>query len=139
MIEIAVLGAPVAKGRPRFSRATGHVFTPARTANFGAVLRFAAIQAMGALPPLEGPLQVQMDVKVPIPASWPRRRQEAARAGRERPTKKPDADNFAKMLDAANLVVWIDDGQITDLQVRKSYSDKPGMFIRVQPIEGVFA
>ena len=139
MIEIVVLGVPVAKGRPRFSRETGRAYTPAKTANFEAVLKYAAIEAMGDMPPLDGPLEVDMTVKVPIPASWPKKRQAAARSGAERPTKKPDLDNFAKTLDAANMVVWVDDSQIIDIRVRKFYSDKPGLWIRVNPLEGVFA
>lgn len=139
MIEIVVLGVPVAKGRPRFSRETGRAYTPAKTASFEAVLKYAAIEAMGTLPPLDGPLEVDMTVKVPIPASWSKKRQDAARRGSERPTKKPDLDNFAKTLDAANMVVWVDDSQIIDLRVRKFYSDKPGMWIRVNPLDGVFA
>lgn len=137
-----MLGVPVAKGRPRFSKETGRVYTPAKTASFEAQLKYAALQAMGDRPPLEGPLVVHMEVVLPIAQSWPKKRQAAARAGAERPTKRPDLDNFAKVLDAANMVVWQDDGQIVDLSVAKRYGDKPGMWIKVSPLvaqtEGVF-
>lgn len=141
MIEIAVLGVPVAKGRPRFDKTTGRAYTPAKTASFEAQLKYAAMQAMGDRPPLEGPLHVSMEVVLPIAQSWPKKRQAAALAGAERPTKRPDLDNFAKVLDAANMVVWLDDGQIVDLIVTKRYGAKPGMWIRVEQIaasEGVF-
>ncbi len=140
MIEIVLLGKPVAKGRPRFVKETGRPFTPAKTREYEAALRYAAIEVMGDRPPLEGPLELDITVQMPIPQSWPKKRQADARAGRERPTKKPDWDNFGKVVDALNLVVWVDDGQIIDGRVRKSYSDKPGMFIRVWPIstDGVF-
>lgn len=141
MIEIALLGAPRGKERPRLTKA-GHVYTPEKTRNYEAALKFAAQQAMGERPPLEGPLTVDITVQVPISPSWPKKRQQAARSGEERPTKKPDWDNFAKVIDALNLVVWIDDSQIVDGRVRKFYSDKPGLFIRVrqdQPTEGIFA
>lgn len=140
MIEIVVLGVPVAKGRPRFNKETGRAYTPAKTASFEAQLKYAALQVMGDRPPLEGPLSVNMDVVLPISVSWPKKRQAAALAGTERPTKRPDLDNFAKTLDAANMVVWQDDGQIVDLKVTKRYGDKPGMWIKVSPLaaEGVF-
>lgn len=138
MIEIVVLGKPVAKGRPRFARATGHTYTPEKTRNFEAALKYAAEQVMGDRPPLDGALALDIAVKIPIPASWPRKRQAAARDGSLRPTKKPDFDNYAKTVDALNLVVWVDDGQVVKATVTKTYSDKPGMWIRVQPIEGVF-
>lgn len=139
MIEIVVLGTPVAKGRPRFARATGHAFTPEKTRNFEAALKYAALQVMGDRPPLQGPLSVEMTVVMPIAKSWPKKRQAAALEGRERPVKKPDADNYAKVLDACNEVVWVDDGQIVELIVRKYYGEKPGMWAKVTPIgEGAF-
>lgn len=140
MIEVVVLGEPVAKGRPRFDRATGRAYTPAKTRSFEGALKYAAQQVMGERPPLEGPLRLEIEVVTPIAASWPKKRQEAARTGQELPTKKPDWDNFGKVVDALNLVVWVDDGQICDGRVVKRYGDKPGMWVRVWPINlGVLA
>lgn len=140
MIEIVVLGVPVAKGRPRFAKATGLTYTPEKTRNFEAALKYAAEQAMGDRPPLEGPLSIEIDVKLPIAPSWPKKRQAAALAGELRPTKKPDFDNYAKTVDALNMVVWVDDGQVVSAKVEKHYSAKPGMWIRVRPLnrEGIF-
>ena len=80
---------------------------------------------------------------VPIAASWPKKRQAAARAGTEWPTKKPDLDNFMKTIDACNLIVWVDDSQIVKTSIEKRYGDKPGMWLQVRPIfnkptEGIF-
>lgn len=133
MIEIVLLGAPRGKERPRLTKA-GVVYTPEKTRDYEAALKYAAQQAMGDRPPLEGPLALDMIVNIPIARSWPKKRQEAARAGRERPTKKPDFDNYAKTVDALNLIVWIDDAQVVDARVQKIYSDKPGMWIVVRPI-----
>ena len=139
MIEIVVLGAPAAKGRPRFAKATGHTYTPEKTRNFEAALKYAAEQVMGDKPPLDGPLELDMRVVVPIAQSWPKKRQAAARELREWPTRKPDFDNFQKCVDGLNMVVWIDDGQIVRSTFEKRYGEKPGMWIRVKPLqEGVF-
>lgn len=141
MIEIVILGKPVAKGRPRFNRESGRAYTPAATVKYETQLKYAAAQVMGDRPPLEGPLRLEMSVVAPIPVSWPKKKQEAARAGEIKPTGKPDLDNFMKVIDAANLVVWIDDSQITDARLTKRYGDKPGMWLRISPIEpnqGVF-
>lgn len=140
MIEIVLLGAPRGKERPRLTKA-GHVYTPEKTRSYEAALKFAAQQVMGERAPLDGPLELEMRVVVPIPQSWPKKRQEAARSGREWPTKKPDGDNFLKMKDALNLVVWIDDSQIVRESVEKRYGDKPGMWMQVRPVapaEGIF-
>jgi Holliday junction resolvase RusA-like endonuclease len=141
MIEIVLLGRPIAKGRPRFNRQTGVAYTPPRTAKYETELKFAAAQVMGARPPLDGPLKLEMDVVAPVPASWPKKKQAAALSGELRPTGKPDLDNFMKVIDAANLIVWIDDSQIVDATLRKRYGDKPGVWIRVHPLieTGVFA
>lgn len=138
MIEIVLLGEPVAKGRPRFNTETGVAYTPEKTRSYEQMLRLAATDVMGDRPPLEGPLKVDMRVVKAIPRSWPKKKQDAARAGALLPTGKPDWDNFGKVVDAANMVVWVDDGQIIDGRVRKSYGDKPGMWITVTPLEGVF-
>ena len=139
MIEIVVLGVPVAKGRPRFAKATGHTYTPEKTRNFEAALKYAAEQVMGDKPPLDGPLELDMRVVVPIAQSWPKKRQAAARELREWPTRKPDFDNFQKCVDGLNMVVWMDDGQIVRSTFEKRYGEKPGMWIRVKPLqEGVF-
>ena len=139
MIEIVVLGVPVAKGRPRFAKTTGHTYTPEKTRNFEAALKYAAEQVMGDKPPLDGPLELDMRVVVPIAQSWPKKRQAAARELREWPTRKPDFDNFQKCVDGLNMVVWIDDGQIVRSTFEKRYGEKPGMWIRVKPLqEGVF-
>jgi Holliday junction resolvase RusA-like endonuclease len=139
MIEIVLLGEPVAKGRPRFSQATGHAYTPEKTRTYEQMLRLAATDVMGDRPPLEGPLTLDMRVVKSIPRSWPKKKQDAARSGALLPTGKPDWDNFGKVVDAGNMVIWVDDGQIVDGRVRKSYGEKPCMIITVTPLEGVFA
>lgn len=139
MIEIVLLGRPRAKGRPRFSKDGKHAYTPEKTRSYEAALKYAAIEVMGNRPPLDGPLRMEMRVVVPIPMSWPKKKQEAARAGALLPVSKPDWDNFGKVVDAGNLVLWVDDSQIVKGTVEKSYGDKPGMWIRIWPIEtGVF-
>lgn len=139
MIEVVLLGKPVAKGRPRFSK-DGHTYTPEKTRSYEAALKYAAHMVMGARPPLDGPLRMEMSVVVPIPVSWPKKKQEAARAGTLMPLGKPDLDNFMKVIDAANLVLWVDDSQIVKSSIEKSYGDKPGIRIRIWPLEiGVFA
>lgn len=138
-VEIALAGPPMAKQRVRITR-SGHAYTPERTVNYEARLAYAAQEAMKGRPLLEGPLRVDVEVRMPIPKSKPKKFKAAALAGAVRPTKKPDADNFAKMLDALNLIVWADDAQIVDLRVSKFFSDAPAFIARVTPLikEGAF-
>lgn len=138
MIEIILAGVPVGKGRPRFVKSTGRAFTPEKTVRFEDRLSIVAQEAMGGRAPLDGPLAVEVEIRMPVPLSKPKRWREAALSGALRPTKKPDADNFAKMLDACNMIVWVDDSQIVDLHVVKIYHEAPAFIARVREIGSVF-
>lgn len=132
-LQIVLLGQPRGKERPRGTR-DGHFYTPAKTRSYEAALKYAAIEVMGDRAPLDGPLSVDIVVKVPIPQSWPKKRRQAAIDGEIWPTGRPDLDNIMKHVDACNLVVWVDDAQIVDARMRKIYSEKPGLWIRVWPL-----
>ena len=131
MIEIRLDGQPVGKGRPRFSRASGTVYTPEKTARYEERLAWAAQSVMAGRPLLTGGLQVDIEAHMDIPKSKPKAFRAAALAGTVHPTTKPDPDNIAKMLDALNRVVWVDDSQIVLLTVHKCYSDRPRLQITV--------
>ena len=133
MIEIVLFGQPMAKERVRVTR-SGHAYTPKRTVTYEGRLSLAAQQAMKGRKLFTGALEVDMKVFMTVPASRPIRFKKAALDNIERPTKRPDFDNFAKMLDALNLIVWSDDAQIVDGRIRKFYSDQPRMEITVQPV-----
>jgi Holliday junction resolvase RusA-like endonuclease len=133
IVQFTVTGRPLAKGRVRFTK-TGHAFTPERTVGFEGKLALAAQVAMDGRPPAEGPVAVTLEVLLPIAASWSKKKREAAVLGQVRPTGRPDLDNFAKMLDALNLVVWNDDSQIVELVVFKRYSEAPQLAITVDTI-----
>lgn len=131
-IVINLPGAPQGKGRPRFVRATGHAFTPAKTRSYESLLQGAAFVAMNGRSPLGGPVSVAVLACFPVPASWPRKRREAALTGDIRPTTKPDADNLLKVLDAMNAVVFQDDKQIVSANIEKRYSAEPRLEVRVR-------
>ena len=135
VITIELAGVPVAKGRPRFVRKTGMAFTPAHTRQYESHLRLAAQQAMDGLPMLQGALLMRVRVTLPVPASFSKRRREAALAGLEWPAKRPDWDNYGKAAsDAMNTIVFNDDSQIVDARVVKQYGERPGLRIEVGPI-----
>lgn len=125
MIEFFVAGPPRGKARPRVTK-KGIAFTPAETRNYEALLRLHAQQAMAGRAPLDGPVILEIVALYPIPASWSKRKRAAALCG-EQPLVKPDLDNIAKMADALNGVVWVDDAQVVRLIAEKRYSEQPGI------------
>lgn len=132
MIEIVLAGAPMGKERVKFNRFSGSTYTPERTVNYEGRLALAAQEAMAGRPLFDGPLVVDIVAFMPISPSWPKKKQAAAKSGEIRPTKKPDHDNIAKILDALNLIVWIDDSQIIQSRVDKFYSDRPMLVVRIR-------
>lgn len=131
-IKITLPGEPRGKGRPRFGN--GRTYTPDATRRYEDALRKVASEEARGRRPMEGPLSVSIEARMPIPTSWRIRAKEAARAGDVRPTGKPDADNLMKVIDALNGIVWRDDSQIVEARVVKIYSEKPALVIDVRPI-----
>ena len=69
---------------------------------------------------------------LPVPKSWPLRRQDAALDGKELPAKRPDLDNYVKMIaDALNGVVYVDDAQIVTLWAWKRYANPAHVWVKV--------
>lgn len=80
-------------------------------------------------------ISMQITAVYPVPASYPKRDKVAALAGDLLPTKKPDADNVAKVIaDALNGLAYDDDAQITDLSVLKRYGEEPEVRVKLWPV-----
>ena len=119
-IEFEVPGKAVGKGRPRFSRRSGHVYTPAKTAQYEMQVAAACREAMGLTPPTEGPVHVSISVLRSIPKSWAKLKNREY--FKERTLPRPDVDNIAKaILDGCNGIAYKDDAQVNALYITKGY------------------
>lgn len=133
-VTIRIPGDPVAKGRPRATAIGGQarMYTPATTRAYEQRVAIAAREAMAKAPPMEGALSVSIEITMPIPVSWSKRKQAEALAGLVMPTGRPDLDNLIKALtDACNWIVWRDDAQIVRLMAEKRYGEQPGAVVSV--------
>lgn len=132
LIHTFVAMEPRGKERPRFVRATGRVYTPAKTVR--AELRIQEqVAAEYRDAPYLGPVTLVVTVYLPKPKSKPKNKPCW-------PTSKPDWDNYGKLVsDALNGIVYRDDSQITWASVHKAYCTilhpKPGVMITVQTID----
>lgn len=118
-IRFVIPGKLAGKGRPRFVRATGRTFTPAKTRSAEAMIRTIAADAMRGRVLLHGAVALEIAIYLIPPKSWPRKKREAAHYR----TGKPDADNSAKLVaDSLNGIVWLDDAQISRLSVERYYT-----------------
>jgi Holliday junction resolvase RusA-like endonuclease len=136
-IEFTVDGSPHGKGRPRFRRFGNFVqtYTDAKTKSYETLVKEAAIKAMENRPPIEGPVKLDLIIRLPVPKSYPKKRSEACLNGSEWPTKKPDWDNVAKSVaDAMNDIVFLDDTQIVIARVVKVYATEAGVDVKVSEV-----
>jgi Holliday junction resolvase RusA-like endonuclease len=133
-VTISLPGAPRGKGRPRFGRRGSFVavWTDKKTFAYEELLTEAGMDAMAPNLPHLGALSVRIEAGMPVPASWSRKKQQAALAGDLNPTGKPDFDNIAKIVgDALNKIVWKDDSQIIVCAFRKFYAAEPALTVMV--------
>lgn len=130
------LGAPIAKARPRVTRA-GITFTPKKTRDYEQSLAYAAGIKMGGKEPFDVPLKINIRFFFPIPKSFNKSKHKLAADKVLLPAKKPDIDNLIKaILDALNGIVWVDDALVCAVVAGKSYSENPRVFLKVEPIGG---
>src|SRR5215470_1118675 len=125
-LAITLLGEPVAwaRTRGRFR------FMPAHQRNVTAALRLKAEEVMDGRTMLEGPLRVDFVAEFGVPASWSKKKRAAAPG--QPVTKRPDADNLAKLAaDALNGVVYKDDAQIAEARICKVYSTQPKITVTI--------
>ena len=135
IITITIPGEPVAKGRPRITTRDGfaHAYTPKKTRDYEALVDAEARKVMGLRKPLEGPLAVEVNAFMPVPASWSLTKKLAAVAQTILPTSRPDLTNIVKAAeDALNGIVWRDDSQIVSLIMTKEYGARPRLVIAVR-------
>ena len=130
ILKLIIPGEPCAQGRPRFSTHGGFVkaYDPAKSRNYKAFVKYVATheaqkQGWGYT---ELPLSMSVIAYMGIPKSKSKKFREAAMAGSERPTKKPDLSNIVKGVeDALNGLLYKDDSQIVNLALEKYYSEEP--------------
>ena len=115
-----VYGKILGKARPRFTR-QGHVYTPKATKDYEKSIRSEYIKENGTR--YTGAIKVDIRACFEIPKSYSKKQKFEASRGFLAPTKKPDADNIAKVvLDALNGVAFEDDKNVVSLNVKKEYT-----------------
>lgn len=146
-LVFGILGDPQGKARPRFARRGEFVstYTPSTTQKYEELIRYCALkvrQKNGITKPISADISLGIRAYFKIPKTYSKKRKERCLNGEERPSKKPDSDNIAKIvLDGLNPKMKVDhvqhkaicvheglyrdDKQVVSLKVDKYYSDKP--------------
>jgi Holliday junction resolvase RusA-like endonuclease len=137
-VSFIIPGEPCGKGRPRFT-AGGRAYTPAKTANYETLVKWAFQAVENKTVWHDAPLRLTVDAYFKQPQSASRLKHEAMNRGNIRPTKKPDADNILKIIaDALNGLAYHDDAQIVETVVRKWYAPlwaQPQVEVTIEEVE----
>lgn len=135
ILHLTIPGVPVAKGRPKLSTRGGYAraYTPAKTRHYEDLIRCEAAGIMGDRIPLDEPVSVVVTAYVAAPKSMSKKNRVDAMEGTLKPVTRPDLDNYAKAaLDGCNAIIFRDDSLVTDLIVRKRFSERPRLTITVE-------
>lgn len=145
-----VPGEPQGKARPRFSRAGKRVrtYTPSTTQKYEELVRYCAVSARQKekVKPISADMSISINAYFKVPTSYSKKRRHNCLIGVERPSKKPDSDNIAKIvLDGLNPKMkksktlhkmvclrqglYQDDKQVVSLKVEKWYAEEPKVVI----------
>lgn len=134
VLKIEILGDVQAQQRPKFSRYGNNVSVrdPKESKDYKSFVRLVASQvAPDTL--ITEEIRLRIDVYRKIPKSFSKKKHQQALDGELRPTTKPDVDNLAKGIkDGLSKVIWRDDSQVTELFVRKWYSDNPRAEVTIE-------
>ena len=126
-ISFTIPGEPQGKGRPRFIRSTGRTYTPEKTASYENLVKMEFMQAaQGRRFKDDTAVGMRLFIFYPIPKSVSNGKRVDMLTDILFPLKKPDVDNVLKAVaDSLNHIAYKDDSQITDVEIRKRYSDNP--------------
>ena len=126
----------IGKQRPRYSSKIGRMYTPTATRSFEDKVRWAFTSKYNISTELSTkPFKVIIQSVFKPPESASKKKKEELIRNVEY-TKKPDADNIAKIiLDSLNGLVYKDDSQVTELIVAKAYGSEDKTIVWLEEIE----
>ena len=134
-MDFEIEGAPVGKRRPRFTTVNGFaqaIKVDADVEYENMVRLMFKLNKPADYDLFDKPVSVRIEAYFPVPKSFSNKRAGKALAGEIVPTKKPDADNIAKIIcDALNGVAYMDDTQVIELTVVKKYAREPKVKVSI--------
>lgn len=124
----------IGKQRPRYSSKTRKMYTPTKTSSFEEKVKWAFKSKYNIETELSTkPFKAKIIAMFRPPESISKNKKEELLYSEY--TKKPDADNIAKIvLDSLNGLAYKDDNQISELLVLKHYSDENKIIVKLEEI-----
>lgn len=122
----------IGKERPRYSRKNHRMYTPTKTSTFEEKVKWAFKSKYNIETELSTkPFKAKI-IAVFEPAKSLSKKKKKELLYSEY-TKKPDADNIAKIiLDSLNALAYKDDNQVAELLVLKQYGDENRIIVELE-------
>ena len=127
-IQAVILMEPVPKGRAKVAVVKGHakIYTPGKTVKSEAQVITEIRHSLGEVQPF------LKNAPVRLIAIFYRARPQGIAKKVKLPVKRPDLDNYLKLLkDALAGFAFPDDSQVTTVMVKKRFAE-PGTFPRIE-------
>jgi Holliday junction resolvase RusA-like endonuclease len=131
-LDFFVSALPAVKGNSRKVLFLGGRLTVQQTDKARAAERslVALLMSHPARPPSprDGPLRLDVEIRLPVPGSWSAAKRRRALEGELRPDRRPDRGNFLKLAEDAleRAGFLVDDARIVEGDVSKVYAETPG-------------
>lgn len=137
-MKFVIEGRPQGKARARtfYNSRLGKMqsITPEKTKSYEDLIRWS-YKAAGGTYLGKGQFTVAIRAIYEVPASYPKKKREAALRGEIRPCVKPDVDNITKViLDALNGVAYIDDSGVIAVTVEKEYGEAARVEVEIEAL-----
>lgn len=132
---ITILGKPEGKARPRVTQRGGFAktYTPGQTVLYENYIKVEYQAQSGQIYARETNLKLTIYAYFDIPKNISKKKYINYLDNVIRPTKKPDADNIAKIyMDALNGVAYYDDSQVVEVYVSKLYGKTPRVDFKLE-------
>ena len=124
----------IGKQRPRYSSRTHRMYTPTKTSTFEEKVKWAFKSKYNVETELStNPFKAKIIAVFEPTKSLSQKKKEELLYSEY--TKKPDADNIAKIiLDSLNGLAYKDDNQVAELLVLKQYGDLNRIIVELEEI-----
>lgn len=125
----------IGKQRPRYSSKTHRMYTPTKTSTFEEKVKWAFKSKYNIETELSTkPFKAKIIAVFEPAKSLSKKKKEELLYSEY--TKKPDADNIAKIiLDSLNELAYKDDNQVAELLVLKQYGDENKIIVELEEVE----
>ena len=129
-IKLIIPGKPIGKGRPRLGRYG--TYTPPKTVNYETLVKLTFMDTYKNFKPMQGAVAAKITAVFTTPQSYSKKKKEEALLKVDY-THKPDVDNIAKIiLDSLNGLAYVDDIQVSYLQVKKEYGEQEKVIVELE-------